>query len=53
MLEMLNHYKIRIGTKLKINKRFVFDGSVEIKVFKQAALTISAQAAENIFVHHE
>jgi DtxR family transcriptional regulator, Mn-dependent transcriptional regulator len=53
MLEMLNHYKIGIGTKLKVNKRFIFDGSVEIKVFKQDALTISALAAENIFVHYE
>ncbi len=53
MLEMLNHYHIGIGTSLKINKHFTFDGSVEIKVSQKAACVISEQLAKNIFVHHE
>ncbi len=53
MLELLKHYNIKIGTSLKVNKRFNFDGSVEIKVLKQAACVISEQVAKNIFVHHD
>lgn len=52
MLELLNHYHIGIGTKLKVCQRFEFDRSIEIKVFKRPACIISKQVAENIFVHH-
>lgn len=53
MLEMLNHYNIGIGTTLKVNKHFAFDGSVEIKVSQKATFVISEQLAKNIFVHHD
>jgi DtxR family Mn-dependent transcriptional regulator len=53
MLEMLKHYHIGIGTSLKINKHFAFDGSVEIEVVQQAPCIISEQVAKNIFVHHD
>jgi len=53
MLELLNHYNIGIGTEIKVNMRFSFDGSVEIKVPKHAACIISEQVAKNIFVHHD
>jgi DtxR family transcriptional regulator, Mn-dependent transcriptional regulator len=53
MLEMLKHYHIAIGTSLKVNKHFSFDGSVEIKVAQQASCIISEQVATNIFVHHD
>ncbi len=53
MLELLKHYQIGIGTALKVNMRFSFDGSVEIKVLKQATCVISDQVAKNIFVHHD
>jgi len=53
MLEMLKHYAIAIGTSVKIVKRFEFDGSLEIKVFKQPACIISEPIAKNIFVHYE
>ncbi len=53
MLELLKHYHIGIGTTLKVNKRFSFDGSVEIKVLKNAPCIISEQVAKNIFVHHD
>lgn len=49
MLDMLNHFKIGIGTKLKVNKRFDFDGSVEIKIDKLPATIISSQVAQNVF----
>jgi len=52
MLEMLKHYHIGIGTSLKVNKHFAFDGSVEIKVNQHAPCIISEQVAKNIFVHH-
>ena len=53
MLELLKHHHIGIGTSLKVTKRFSFDGSVEIKVLKQAPCVISEQVAKNIFVHHD
>ncbi|MEO6455114.1 MAG: metal-dependent transcriptional regulator [Ginsengibacter sp.] len=53
MLEMLKHYGIGIGSRVKVNKLFEFDGSMEIKVSKQAACIISEQVAKNIFVYHD
>jgi len=53
MLEMLNHYHIGIGSSLKVNKHFAFDGSVEIKVLQQPTCIISEQLAKNIFVQHD
>ncbi len=52
LLEMLKHYNIAIGTTLKVNKHFAFDGSIEIKVLQQAPCIISEQVAKYIFVHH-
>ena len=53
MLEMLKHYGIGIGSKIKVNKVFDFDGSLEIKISKQAACIISERVAKNIFVYHD
>lgn len=53
MLEMLKHYGIGIGSQIKVNKVFDFDGSMEIKVSKHAACIISGQIAKNIFVYHD
>ena len=49
MLELLNHYKIRIGTKLKVTRHFDFDESVEIKIEKSPAIIVSKQVAQNLF----
>jgi len=49
MLELLKHYNISIGTKIRINKRFEFDGSVEIKMDKSPVAILSEQVAKNIF----
>lgn len=51
MLEMLTHYGIAIGTKLKIKKQFAFDGSLELIINHQTC-TISGQVAKNIFVRY-
>lgn len=51
MMEMLNHYGIKIGSSLKVLKRFVFDGSLQIKISRQAECVISGIAAQNIFVY--
>ncbi len=51
MLELMNHYGISIGTRIKINKHFAFDGSMEITVNRQHCI-ISGQVAKNIFVHY-
>ncbi|MBL7733517.1 MAG: metal-dependent transcriptional regulator [Chitinophagaceae bacterium] len=53
ILELLEHKKISIGTRLEIKKRFEFDKSLEIRIGRQPAFTISSQLAENIFVTHE
>jgi DtxR family Mn-dependent transcriptional regulator len=50
LLEMLKHYGISIGSNIKVNKVFGFDGSLEVKVSKQPACIISEQVAKNIFV---
>ncbi len=49
MLELLNHFRIGIGTKLKVTKRFEFDGSVEIKIDKQTATIVSKLVAQNVY----
>lgn len=50
ILELLEHKKIAIGTKLEVKKKFDFDNSMEVKIGRQPAFTISNQLAENIFV---
>ena len=49
MLDLLKHYKITIGTRLKVNRRFEFDGSVEIKMDKMPDAILSKQVAQNIY----
>lgn len=49
MLDLLKHYAISIGTKLKVNRRFEFDGSVEIRIDKIPDAILSKQVAQNIY----
>lgn len=51
ILELLEHKKIGIGTKLEVKKKFEFDNSLEIKINRQPLITISEQLAKNIFVY--
>ncbi|MEI7471371.1 MAG: metal-dependent transcriptional regulator [Ferruginibacter sp.] len=53
MLDMLKHYKIKIGSSLKIIRHFTFDGSMEIRLLKNAACVISDPVAKNVFVHYD
>jgi DtxR family Mn-dependent transcriptional regulator len=50
MLELLQHKKISIGTKLEVKRKFSFDNSIEIKLRQQPAFSISEQLAKNIYV---
>jgi DtxR family transcriptional regulator, Mn-dependent transcriptional regulator len=50
ILDLLRHKNISIGTKLDVKKRFDFDASMEVRIGRQPAFTISKQLAENIFV---
>ncbi len=52
MMQLLKHFGISIGTRLKIKQQFAFDGSLEVIVNRQTC-TISGQVAKNIFVHHD
>ena len=49
MLDLLKHYHIAIGTKLKITNRFSFDNSIEIKIAKYPVAVLSEQVAKNIY----
>lgn len=51
MLQILKHYQLGIGSKLKITNRFSFDQSLEIKMNQQPATILSEQVAKNIFVY--
>ena len=51
MMEMLNHYGIKIGSAIKVLKHFVFDGSLQVRIAKQPECVISGMAAQNIFVY--
>ena len=51
ILELLEHKKIAIGTKVEVKKKFEFDNSLEIKINRQPVITISEQLAKNIFVY--
>lgn len=48
ILELLEHKKINIGIKLEVKKRFEFDHSIEVRIGRQPAFTISKELAENI-----
>lgn len=50
LLELLEHRKITIGTRVELKKKFTFDESLELKTGRQPAFTISKQLAQNIFV---
>ena len=50
LLELLQHKKINIGTKLEIKRKFDFDHSMEIKLRQQPSFLISEQLARNIYV---
>ena len=52
LLELLQHKKITIGTKLEVKKKFGYDDSLEIRIQKQLPVTISGQLAQTIFVNH-
>ena len=51
MMEILTHYHISIGTKLKIIRKFAFDHSAEIKLSQQNSCILSNSVAQNIFVY--
>lgn len=53
MLELLNHKKIAIGTKLEIKKKFNYDQSLEIRIRQQTPTNISGELAKNIYVNYE
>jgi DtxR family transcriptional regulator, Mn-dependent transcriptional regulator len=50
MLELLEHRKIALGTRLEVKRKFSFDQSIEIKTKQQPPFSISHQLAKNIFV---
>jgi DtxR family Mn-dependent transcriptional regulator len=67
MLELLTHKQIGIGTRLEVLRRFSFDNSIELQIYRGAAenknpkkenaaktlVTISEHVAKNVFVTYE
>jgi DtxR family transcriptional regulator, Mn-dependent transcriptional regulator len=51
LMEMLNHYGIRIGSSIKVLQSFLFDGSLKVKIARQPDCMLSGLAAENIYVY--
>ena len=49
MLDLLNHFNISIGSKIKVMRRFEFDHSVEIKIDKTPLTIVSEQVAKNVY----
>jgi len=49
-LELLSHKKITIGTRIEVKKKFEFDHSLEVKMNKQPAFTISNELAKSLYV---
>lgn len=52
VLDLLQHKRINIGSKVEVKKRFDYDESIEIKIQNRAPITISGQLAKSIFVNH-
>lgn len=50
LLDALRHQHITIGVKLEIKRKIEFDNSLEIKINKLPATTISGLLAKNIYV---
>jgi DtxR family transcriptional regulator, Mn-dependent transcriptional regulator len=50
ILELMQHKKIAIGTRLEVKMKFDFDNSMEVRINRQPAFTISEQLAKNIFL---
>lgn len=50
LLEVLEHKKIAIGSKIRILQKMSFDNSLEIKINNKHTAHISKELAENIFV---
>jgi DtxR family Mn-dependent transcriptional regulator len=48
--ELLNHKNISIGTRIEVKKKFEFDSSLEVKVNKLPAFTISNELAKSLYV---
>ncbi|MDR3716577.1 MAG: metal-dependent transcriptional regulator [Puia sp.] len=53
MLELLQHKKIGLGTKLEVRRKFPFDNSLEIKIRNYPPVTISSLVAKNVLVKDE
>jgi len=53
ILEILEHKRIAIGTKLEVKRRFAFDESLEVRIGRQPVFTLTKQVAENIFMRAE
>ncbi len=50
LLELLKHKNIGIGTILEVVRKFGFDHSIELKIKKVPAFSISQQLAQTLFV---
>lgn len=53
MLELLKHKNIQIGTRLEVKKKFGVDGSIELKLKNQLAVTVSEHVAKNLLVSYD
>jgi DtxR family transcriptional regulator, Mn-dependent transcriptional regulator len=52
LMELLKHKQIKIGTRLEVKKKFLYDHSLEIKIRNHPAFTISGELAKCLFVRY-
>jgi hypothetical protein len=50
MLDLLRHFSIEIGSRIKITNRFRFDHSLQITVQGGSPVTISEQLGSHLYV---
>lgn len=53
IMELISHQQIKIGSVIRVEKKFEFDDSLEITVDKKHKVNISQQLAKNIFISYE
>ena len=53
MLALLKHKNIQMGTRLEVKRKFSVDGSIELKIRQQPAVTISGHVAKNLLVAYD
>ena len=53
MMELLNHLRLTIGTRLEVKRKFSFDQSLEVQLPEGSLITISQSLSSSLYVNPE